>query len=64
MSSFLADAGNTTNGIVLKNNDEKPQTSLAPAGIQVERRRRPRTSFMARPLGVQFRDDFKLFRVR
>lgn len=64
MSSVLTDAASTANSIVLKNSDDKPQAAQTLSEVPVERRRRPRRSFMARPLGVQFREEFKLFRVR
>ncbi len=64
MSSVLTDAADTANSIVLKNSDDKPQTDQSPSAVSVERRRRPRRSFLARPLGVQFHEEFKLFRVR
>jgi hypothetical protein len=68
MSSFLTDVATTNTDIVVANSDDRPQTAEAAVKLQangqVERRRRPRSSFVARPVGVQFRQDFKLFRVR
>lgn len=66
MSTQLAQAGVAADGIVVKSNDQSPNTTASANDSQVvavERRRRPRSSFIARPVGVQFRNDFKLFRV-
>ncbi len=66
MSTQLAAAGAAVDGIVVKSDD--PQLNTADSAnasqiVAVERRRKPRRSLMARPVGIQFRNDYKLFRV-
>lgn len=64
MSTFLGNAATVAEAIVVKSDDN--QSSPAPTlhNAAIERRRRPRSSFVARPIGIQARNDFKLFRVR
>lgn len=64
MSTFLGNAATVAETIVVKNDDNQSPPAQALRNAAIERRRRPRSSFVARPLGIQARNDFKLFRVR
>jgi hypothetical protein len=64
MSTFLGNAATVAEAIVVKNDDNRSPPAPALRNAAIERRRRPRSSFVARPVGIQARNDFKLFRVR
>ena len=64
MSIFPGNAANVAEAIVVKSDDNQSLPAQALRNAAVERRRRPRPSFVARPMGIQARNDFKLFRVR
>lgn len=64
MSTFLGNAATALEAIVVKSDDKQSPPAQALRNAAIERRRRPRSSFVARPVGIQARNDFKLFRVR
>lgn len=64
MSNFLGNAATAAGAIVVKSDDNQSAPAQALRNAGIERRRRPRSSFVARPVGIQARSDFKLFRVR
>ena len=63
MSTFPGNAATVAEAIVVKSDDNQSPPAQAPRNAATERRR-PRPSFVARPVGIQARNDFKLFRVR
>ncbi len=64
MSTFLGNAATAAEAIVVKSDDRQTAPVQAPRNAAADRRRRPRASFVARPVGIQARNDYKLFRVR
>ena len=64
MSTFPGNAATVAEAIVVKSDDNQSPPAQAPCNAALERRRRPRPSFVTRPVGIQARTDFKLFRVR
>ena len=64
MSTLSGDVAGTAETIVVRNSGDLSLPAPAPRSATTERRRRPRPSFVARPIGIQARNDYQLFRVR
>jgi hypothetical protein len=64
MSTFPGNAATVAEAIVVENAGDPSQAAPALRNAAANRSRRPRRSFVARPIGIQSRNDYQLFRVR